>query len=182
MTAKRVSFLKSAMLAAVCLAVLTTYARAASDSFKPHTHIGEAMPSFTVKELSGHSFSMARERGKVVVVNFCATWCPPCRLEMPRLEKEIWDKYKSNPGFAMVAIAREQTEATIAGFHQAHAEFTYPLAYDPARKVYAKFADAGIPRSYVVDKHGRIVFQSVGYQAGDIQKLNRAIEKALAAR
>jgi peroxiredoxin len=182
MATKRLRFLKSAIVAAACLVVLTPYGRAASDSFKPLTHVGETIPSFTVKELSGSTFSMAHERGKVVVVNFWATWCPPCRLEMPRLEKEIWNKYQSNPGFAMVAIARQQTEATIAGFHRAHAEFTYPLAYDPARNVYAKFADAGIPRSYVVDKHGRIVFQSVGYQAGDIQKLNRAIEKALAAR
>ncbi len=183
---KGTGFWKSTWVAAACSAVLALACApsgwAATDSFKPLTHKGESMPSFTVQELSGHTFSMARERGKVVVVNFWATWCSPCRVEMPLLEKEIWDQYKSNPDFAMVAIARQQTEATIASFSKMHPEFTYPLAYDPERKVYAKFADAGIPRSYVVDKHGKIVFQSVGYETGDIKKLNKAVQKALAGK
>ena len=148
-------------------------------SFKPLTKVGERMPAFTVKEVSGNTFSMAEERGKVVVVNLWATWCPPCRLEMPRLEKEIWEKYRGNPDFAMVAIARQQTRATIATFAQQHREFTYPLAYDPQRAVYSKFAAAGIPRSYVVGKDGKIVFQSLGYEKGEIHKLNAAIAKAL---
>lgn len=148
-------------------------------SFKPLTKVGERMPAFTVKEVSGKTFRMASERGKVVVVNLWATWCPPCRLEMPRLEKEIWDKYKGNPDFAMVAIARQQTRATIATFEKQNPEFTYPLAYDPQRAVYSQFAAAGIPRSYVVGKDGKIVFQSLGYEKGEIHKLNAAIAKAL---
>lgn len=148
-------------------------------SMKSLTKVGERMPAFTVKEVSGKTFSMAKERGKVVVVNFWATWCAPCRVEMPRLEKEIWDKYKGNPDFVMVAIARQQTEAKIAAFEKEHPEFTYPLAYDPQRKVYAKFAAAGIPRSYVVGRDGKIVFQSLGYEKGDIAKMNAAIAKAL---
>lgn len=148
-------------------------------SMKSLTKVGERMPAFTVQEVSGGRFSMAQERGKVVVVNFWATWCPPCRVEMPLLEKEIWEKYKGNPEFVMVAIARQQTEAKIAGFEKEHPEFTYPLAYDPARQVYGKFADAGIPRSYVVGRDGRILFQSLGYEKGDVAKLNAAIAKAL---
>lgn len=165
---------------AVWAASTDTTPQQAAPSFTPHTKVGQRMPAFTVKEISGKNFSMTHERGKVVVVNFWATWCPPCRVEMPKLEQEIWEKYKTNPHFAMVAIARQQSEATIADFAKTHAQFTYPLAYDPDRKVYAKFADAGIPRSYVVDKHGKIVFQSLGYQTGDIVKLNRAVQKALA--
>lgn len=153
-----------------------------SDNFAAHTKVGEIMPVFSVQEVSGKTFSIATERGKVVVVNFWATWCPPCREEMPLLEKDIWEKYRSRSDFAMVAIAREQTQTTIAGFEKQHAEFTYPLAYDPHRSVYARFADAGIPRSYVVGRDGRIVFQSVGYGPGDIGKLDEAIEKALGVR
>jgi peroxiredoxin len=176
---------------AACVCVLgMVYARAgwavsngaatkAEPSMKSLTKVGEQMPAFTVRETSGKTFSMAKERGKVVVVNFWATWCPPCRVEMPRLETEVWDKYKGDSDFAMVAIARQQTDAKIAGFAKQHPEFTYPLAYDPQRKVYAKFADAGIPRSYVVGKDGKIVFQSLGYAPGEVAKLKQAIAKAL---
>lgn len=183
---KRNGMWKPAVLAVVCAGVLAMSAlpgwaakTAMPPSFKPLTHVGERMPAFMVKEISGKTFLMAQERGKVVVVNLWATWCPPCRLEMPLLEKEIWEKYKGNADFAMVAIARQQSEATIATFETQHREFTYPLAYDPQREVYNKFAAAGIPRSYVVGKDGRIVFQSLGYEKGDIHKLNVAIAKAL---
>jgi peroxiredoxin len=145
------------------------------------TKVGDKMPLIAAKELSGDTFSVAAERGKVVVVSFWATWCEPCMVEMPRLEKEIWEKYKS-PEFAMVGIAREQTEEVVAAFQHKHPAFTYPLAYDPHRAAYALFADAGIPRVYVVDRHGVIVYQSLGYDPGAIGALDAAIQKALAAK
>jgi len=172
--------MKKFALALLCLLLLGGAANARSDGdTAAHTKVGDRMPAITVQEVSGSTFSLAREQGKVVVVNFWATWCPPCRAEMPLLEKEIWEKYKSRPDFAMIAIAREQSQQTIADF-QKHHPFTYPLAYDPHRAVYARFADSGIPRTYVVDRHGKIVFQSLGYEPGDVGALDKAIEKALA--
>jgi peroxiredoxin len=146
-----------------------------------HTRVGQKMPAFTVSELSGDTFSLSRDAGKVIVVNFWATWCGPCQIEMPEIEKRIWQIYKSNPSFAMVAIAREQTKDTIASFQKAHAAYTFPLAYDPDRATYKLFADAGIPRSYVVDRHGIIVYQSMGYAPNNVADLDHAIAKALAA-
>ena len=174
-----------AIVAACAAAVAVICLRAHAGRLVPytdtaaHTKVGERMPPITVQEVSGKTFRLADEKGKVVVVNFWATWCPPCRAEMPQLEKEIWAKYGSRPDFAMVAIAREQSQATIAGFEKQHAEFKYPLAYDPQRKVYAEFADLGIPRSYVVGRDGKIAFQSVGYGPGEVDELDRAVEKAL---
>ncbi len=139
------------------------------------------MPPISVQELSGNTFSLADEKGKVVVVNFWATWCGPCQVEMPRLEKEIWQKYKSS-SFAFVAIAREQTKDTVASFQRTHSAYTFPLAYDPQRSTYSLFADSGIPRTYVVDRHGTIVFQSVGYSPEDFSRLDLAIQQALAAK
>ena len=157
---------------------------AQSDDFTQatHTKVGEPMPVFSVHEVSGATFSMAQERGKVVLVNFWATWCGPCQVEMPQLEKNIWDKYKSNPKFAMVAIAREQTKDVVEGFKQHH-PYTFPLAYDPDRAVYKRFADIGIPRTYVVGRDGKIVFQSVGYDmSAGLAPLDKAIQKALAEK
>lgn len=144
-----------------------------------HTKVGDRVPPVTVDELAGGQFSISKEKGKVVVVNFWATWCGPCQVEMPRLEKEVWEKYKSDPRFAMVAIAREQTKPVVADFAAKHAAYTFPLAYDPQRAVYKQFADVGIPRSYVVDRHGVIVFQSVGYTEADFAQLEQAVAKAL---
>jgi peroxiredoxin len=143
------------------------------------TKIGDKMPAISVEEVSGSTFSLASEKGKVVVVNFWATWCGPCQVEMPRLEKEIWEKYKSYPNFAMIAIAREQTRETVSDFEKKHPVYTYPLAFDPHRAVYKQFADSGIPRTYVVGRDGKIVFQSVGYEPADFDSLDKAIAKAL---
>jgi peroxiredoxin len=167
------------LLSSILLLGALAYARADADT-AAHTKVGDQMPSISVHEVSGDTFTTSSEIGKVVVINFWATWCGPCRLEMPRLENEIWQKYQSLPDFAMVAIAREQSRAEVFDF-QKHHPFTFPLAYDEDRTTYALFADSGIPRTYVVDKHGRIVFQTYGYDPQNFTRLNNAIEKALAA-
>lgn len=146
-----------------------------------HTKVGDRMPAISVQDTSGAPFALASQSGKVVVVNFWATWCPPCKAEMPRLEKEIWQKYKS-PDFAMIAIGREETRKTVTAFQKKYPAYTFPLAYDPHRSTYKLFADSGIPRNYVVDRHGTIVYQSLGYLPENLPALDNAIQQALAEK
>ncbi len=141
------------------------------------TRVGQPMPSFKVIDTSGNSFSLADLKGKVVVVNFWATWCGPCTFEIPRLEKEVWQKHKSD-NFAMVAIAREQSTPEIKAFREKQ-HFTYPIAPDPNRSIYSLFADSGIPRTYVVGTDGIIVFQSEGYNPAEFDRMKNAVEQAL---
>jgi peroxiredoxin len=153
--------------------------RAAAQEIESYTRVGQQMPDFSFTTLDGRRASVADLKGKVVYVNFWATWCPPCLAEMPRMEREVWQKYKSSPDFFMVAIAREQTRDDIAPFLKQN-RLTFPAAPDPAREVYKLFGNGGIPRSYVVGRDGRILFQSVGYVGGEFGKMKSVLAKELA--
>ena len=172
------------LLTCCIIAVLFSWASVAAQSCSTvsdpatRTKVGDQMPTFTVNDSDGKAFSLRSQRNKVVVLNFWATWCGPCKFEIPRLEKEIWQRYKSDPDFVMLAIAREQKNEEIVPFQKAN-HFSYPIAPDPKRSTYGLFAESGIPRSYVVDGDGKILFQTIGYCEGDFDRMKVEIERAL---
>ncbi|MBC7798027.1 MAG: TlpA family protein disulfide reductase [Pyrinomonadaceae bacterium] len=142
-----------------------------------YTKVGDKMPAFTVTDLDGAKIKIGEANGKVMLVNFWATWCPPCLTEMPRLENDVWNKYKSE-NFYMIAIAREQTDDEIKDFKKEN-RLSFPMAADPEREVYKLFGNGGIPRSYVVDGDGKILYQSVGYSRDDFDRMIKIIESQL---
>lgn len=112
---------------------------------------------FVLADLEGNSWHLHDLRGKVVLVNFWATWCPPCRKEMPDLEA-LYDKYKAQ-GFAVLAISDEDT-AKVSAFI-AERKISYPVLLDPGGKVHEAFVVEGIPKSFVYDREGKLVAQSI---------------------
>ena len=112
---------------------------------------------FTLKDLSGKSWSFADLRGKVVLVNFWATWCPPCRKEMPDLET-LYGRFRSQ-GLVVLAISDEEP-AKVEPFIRER-RVSFPVLLDPGRKVNDLFVVEGIPKSFVYDREGKLVAQSI---------------------
>jgi peroxiredoxin len=112
---------------------------------------------FTLSDLQGKAWHLQDLRGKVVLVNFWATWCPPCRKEMPDLDA-LYNKFKDQ-GFVVLAISDEEA-AKVAPFI-AERKISYPVLLDPGRKVNDAFIVEGIPKSFVYDRSGKMVAQSI---------------------
>lgn len=112
---------------------------------------------FTLDDLQGKAWHLRDLQGKVVLVNFWATWCPPCRKEMPDLDA-LYSKFKDQ-GFIVLAISDEET-AKVSPFITEH-KISYPVLLDPGRKVNDAFIVEGIPKSFVYDRSGKMVAQSI---------------------
>jgi peroxiredoxin len=112
---------------------------------------------FTLTDLQGKKWTLRDLRGKVVVVNFWATWCQPCRKEMPDLEV-LYRRFKDQ-GLVILSISDEES-GKVAPFIAEH-KYSYPILLDPGRKVNDLFAVEGIPKSFVYDRAGKMVAQSI---------------------
>ncbi len=112
---------------------------------------------FTLTDLDGKSWQLKSLKGKVVLVNFWATWCPPCRKEMPDLEA-LFQRFK-NQGLVVLALSDEDA-ATVKPFI-ADRKITYPILLDPGRKVNLLFNVVGIPKTFIYDRAGKLVAESI---------------------
>jgi len=112
---------------------------------------------FTLSDIGGMTWTLKKQRGKVVVLNFWATWCPPCRKEMPDLEA-LYQQFKDQ-GLVILAISDEDADK-VTPFIAEH-KVTYPILLDPGRKVNELFQIEGIPKTFVYDRNGRLVAQSI---------------------
>lgn len=134
------------------------------------TKVGDAAPTFTFNLDKDKTANLADYKGKIVVLDFWATWCPPCRVELPRIQKEIWEKYKDNPKFALIALDREEGWDKILPFKQQN-NYTFLMTTDLKRGIYGLYARQYIPRVVVIGEDGTIIYQSMGYDEKDFNNL-----------
>jgi len=141
--------------------------------------VGDIAPGFELTTLAGEIFNLEAHRGKVVLINFFATWCPPCREELPYLEKQIFQAFDPEK-LAVVIIGREEDDAIIQPFVDKHG-YTVPFAGDPEMIAYSQYATRFIPRNFVIGPDGEVLYQSQGYEPHEFQEMVELIEDAVAS-
>lgn len=144
----------------------------AEDKFK--VKVGDIAPDFTIELPNGEKSKLSEHRGKVVMLQFTASWCGVCIKEMPHIEKEIWQKHKDNPNFALFGIDRDEPAETVIKFAQ-KTGISYPLCLDPGGLIFQLYAqeNAGITRNIIIDKDGKIVKMTRLFK---IEEFNEMVE------
>jgi peroxiredoxin len=138
---------------------------------------GDKAPDFTVEMVDGEQITLSKLKGKVVVVNFWATWCPPCRQELKVVEKELINRFKGKD-FIFLPISRGEAKKTVEAFREQNG-YTFPMGLDPKQTIYKKYASNYIPRNFVVGKDGKVIYVSVGYEPKEFAEMVEVIEKAV---
>ena len=145
---------------------------------RPELELGSAMPQLDLKSEVYGNITNQDLKGKVVLINMFATWCGPCQKELAEVQSTLWPKFKDNKNFKMIVIGREHTDEQLAKYNEKKG-FTFPLYPDPKRENYARFADITIPRAYLYNKEGKLIWSAIGYTPEEFKELMETIEKAL---
>lgn len=138
--------------------------------------IGSAGPDFSGESVNGQGkFSLASAKGKVVVVDFWATWCEPCKKSFPKLE-DLNVKYKGN--VVIVGVSEDDEKTGIADFAKTHGA-KFPLLWDEGKAIAGKWNPENMPTSFVLDKNGVVKFMHQGYHDGEELELEKEIKSLM---
>jgi peroxiredoxin len=127
--------------------------------------VGATAPDFVLKSVDGSDVRLSDYRGKVVLLNFWATWCPPCRSEMPSIES--LSKKMKGYDFVILAVSIDGFETSQLKNIVSPSHYTFTVLHDPDQKVADVYLISGIPTTYIIDKSGTIVDKSVGAEYWD---------------
>lgn len=140
-------------------------------------HAGDVAPDFTVEMLDGKRVTLSSLRGKVVLVSFWATWCPPCRQEMAHMQEGVIDRFAGSD-LVVLPISRGEKRETVEKFIEKMG-YGFPVGLDIDQSIYSKYASNYVPRSVVINREGEVVYVAVGYDEQIAQEIGVAITESL---
>ncbi|MDZ7739764.1 MAG: TlpA disulfide reductase family protein [Bacteroidales bacterium] len=150
----------------------------AQDGESTLTKVGQVAPAFTCTTIDGTVIDSEELKGKVIWINFFATWCPPCKKELPVLEKNVMDKYRDDPGFVLVVLGREHSMEEMKEYAESTG-LDLPFAPDKEREIFSKYASQSIPRNVIIGRDGKIAVQSIGYTESEFAKLEEKLAELI---
>ena len=157
-----------------------TYKQVIPEEYGFKVKIGETVPDFDLLLPDGTLTTIKQQRGKVVMIQFTASWCSVCRKEMPHIESEIWLKHKDNQNFALYGIDLKEDAEKTSKF-QKDMKITYPLALDLDGSIFGKFTvpNAGVTRNIIIDKNGKIAYMTRLFKQEEFEEMIEVIEQLL---
>lgn len=138
--------------------------------------IGQVAPDFTLKSTEGKNLNLVEQRGQIIIINFWASWCGPCRKEMPMLQS-LQEKYNSL-GVSVWGINVEQENQAGRDF-LADLELSFPIFFDSTNTISANYQVEAMPTTVIVDRSGKVRFIFQGYRNGYEQKYSKAIKQLI---
>lgn len=136
----------------------------------------EPAPDFTLKSNTGENVRLEEQRGKVVMINFWASWCAPCRQEMPLLD-ELYQRYE-RAGFTLLGINVEQDSSAAQRF-LSDVGVSFPILFDPTSEVSRAYQVSAMPTTVMVDRDGQVRYVNRGYRPGDEEKYREQIRELI---
>jgi len=144
--------------------------------------VGDKAPDFMINEAGGKSYNLSSLKGKVVMLQFTASWCSVCRTEMPFIEKDIWQAKKAS-GLVVIGIDRDEPVDKVLQFKK-DIKVSYPLALDPGADIFGLFAEkeAGVTRNVIIDRSGKIIFLTRLFDKDEFDQMKKTIFSELASK
>ena len=147
----------------------------------PKADVGDVMPPYSAESLEGKSFNLASDKGSVVLVNVWATWCAPCRYEIPELQA-MHQKYAGR-GFKVIGVSVDNTGVGDVKQFVADNKMTYPILLDPDARVAKVLGTTVLPTSVIIGRDGRIVWRKIGaVMPNEISSVESVVKQALAKK
>ncbi len=142
---------------------------------------GEVAANFHLKDLDGHTVSLASLRGKVVFLNIWATWCGPCREEMPSMEA-LFNDFKNRKDFVMLAVSQDQMGREAVAPYVRRNGYHFEILLDPENQLGESYGITGVPETFIIDRKGRIVAHHMGAFDWSRDEVRQALEELLQAK